>query len=1107
MKPRNSISSRLRMSIATAITFGLLILPSGLFAETETYSSSGTWTCPPGITSISVAVQGGGGGGGGGGSTSGYRGGGGGGGACAFNSALTVEPGVTYTVIVGAGGSAGTTTGAGGAGGASSFSGGVISTLTANGGNGGAVGAASGSTTAGGTASGGAVNRSGGTGAPPKNTASGGGGGGAGTNSNGGNASNATAGSAGTGSPAGGAGGSNGNTVGAGVAGSAPGGGGSGAYRGSGNYAGGAGGAGKITISYINVKANNEDDLNLASSWTALVVPTGSIAEWNNMVTGANTTSLGADLTFSSIKISDPGGLVTINGANTLTLGAAATDIDLSTSTQDLTMNCPLALGAANVWNVASGKTLTVGGGVSGAFAVTKQGTGTVTLSGTNDYTGNTVVSNGTLNITGTLTSAAASLAYGGSAAKTVVNVSNDMTLTMITGGSVANSFAVYNQTAGTVTSVGNANASLTHLANAGGYGYLNLTGGTFRQTTNRFSVTNSTGTVGGAGVVYVGGTGTLDLAGTTSLIIGYAGMPASLTVGPGGTVDRSTGTGNFWLTVNANAYGVLNVAGGDFNTAGSGIRIGNGASSGHAGFVNLAKGTLTLGLNGINGIAAGGSGSLYSNYAGGTLKAANNLTTVVPGSNATLTSTSTVFGPIDNSAAVGNTSQDFAGGLTLDTNGNSVTYGSPLLGATGNGVKQSNISIDAGGSGYIGAPMVQFTGGTGSPAAGYAVMSGGAVAGIVITSPGDYTVDPTGVTLTGGGGTGASITLGALTPNVSDSGLTKINSGTLTLSGANTYSGATLVSGGTLKSSTAGSATSDITVATSAAGGALVASDNGQWINTGDLTLNNNSTLVIDYGSTTPSTGVAPIAIDNFNVGTNLGLKIEGDLASTLAVGQTYPLVHWTTSGPTDGSAFTSILTHRLIGSFSVAGNTLSLTVASNGPISWNTGNGTWNTVTTNWVDGSLAATAYIDPLDAVLFGDASGATGNPTVTLDSALSPSSVTMNSTSHDYTVTGSGGIAGAGGLTLDAANTRTLTLATANTYTGGTNIHGGTLKLTGAGTPGPAGSTVSVSNGALLDLNGTNQSIKFTAAATGVGTVANNSGSGTSTLTLVRNPHH
>ncbi|OYV03972.1 MAG: hypothetical protein CFE26_19360, partial [Verrucomicrobiales bacterium VVV1] len=77
---------------------------------------------------------------------------------------------------------------------------------------------------------------------------------------------------------------------------------------------------------------------------------------------------------------------------------------------------------------------------------------------------------------------------------------------------------------------------------------------------------------------------------------------------------------------------------------------------------------------------------------------------------------------------------------------------------------------------------------------------------------------------------------------------------------------------------------------------------------------------------------------------------------------------------------------------------------------------------------------------------------------------------------------------------------TTILTLANTHTGGTAINAGTLRLSGSGTLGAAGSTVSVSAGGLLDLNGTNQSIKFT-AGTGIGTVANNSGSGTSTLTL------
>jgi autotransporter-associated beta strand protein len=121
------------------------------------------------------------------------------------------------------------------------------------------------------------------------------------------------------------------------------------------------------------------------------------------------------------------------------------------------------------------------------------------------------------------------------------------------------------------------------------------------------------------------------------------------------------------------------------------------------------------------------------------------------------------------------------------------------LLAPAGNGV--ANIPVTSGGAGYLDTPIVTIAGGGGVGATAVAnISSGGAVTNITITSPGTgYTSAPT-VTLFGGGYTSAA-TLG--TANIAANiggGLTKQNSGTLTLSGANTYTGNTTINGGTLE-------------------------------------------------------------------------------------------------------------------------------------------------------------------------------------------------------------------------------------------------------------------------------------------------------------------
>jgi autotransporter-associated beta strand protein len=191
------------------------------------------------------------------------------------------------------------------------------------------------------------------------------------------------------------------------------------------------------------VKANNIDNLALGSSWVGGVAPTSTDrAKWDSTVTGANTTSLGADLTFGGIVIANPTGPVTINPGNTLSLGAGLVDIDLSAATQDLTLNCALSMGAPNVWDVTSGRTLALGGVVSGSAGVTKQGVGTAILSSANTYTGGTAITAGTLKLSGTGTPGAAgsSVAVSSGALLDLNGTNQSIAFTAGTGvGTVAN--------------------------------------------------------------------------------------------------------------------------------------------------------------------------------------------------------------------------------------------------------------------------------------------------------------------------------------------------------------------------------------------------------------------------------------------------------------------------------------------------------------------------------------------------------------------------------------------------------------------------------------------------------------------------------------------
>jgi autotransporter-associated beta strand protein len=108
---------------------------------------------------------------------------------------------------------------------------------------------------------------------------------------------------------------------------------------------------------------------------------------------------------------------------------------------------------------------------------------------------------------------------------------------------------------------------------------------------------------------------------------------------------------------------------------------------------------------------------------------------------------------------------------------------------------------------------------------------------------------------------------------------------------------------------------------------------------------------------------------------------------------------------------------------------------------------NGLWDSgASSNWNNG-VGTVVYTDQ-STVLFNDSNG--GNYAVTLNSTVSPSWVVVNNSLGNYIISGTGAIAGAGALTKSGSGT--LTLSTANSYSGGTFVYGGTLLIDPTSTP-------------------------------------------------------
>ena len=353
-------------------------------------------------------------------------------------------------------------------------------------------------------------------------------------------------------------------------------------------------------------------------------------------------------------------------------------------------------------------------------------------------------------------------------------------------------------------------------------------------------------------------------------------------------------------------------------------------------------------------------------------------------------------------------------------------------------------------------------------------------------------------------GGRNTSSTFGGkIQDSLRPAAITKMGTGTWTLTAWNNYTGPTLISTGAIYGVTGGTiSNSIITVATNAAYGAAtfgvqVASAGGKWIGT-NLVLRSGSALAFNFGTYAPSTTTAPLQLLGGITATNtVALNILG--GSGWTVGGVYPLAKYTSAYIGNGfSAFAlGTLPLRVSGTLSndTANSQIDFVVtAITEPLNWAAGAGNWDIATTaNWKDAAGTTTTYQEQNSlgdqVVLEDNVSGAA--PALTLNTTVSPLSVLVTNNSKAYSIAGTGGIAGAGSLTKQGANT--LTLSTANTFTGGLNLNAGTVIFSaqnnlGAGAINFGGGTLQYNTGNVADISG--QTINFGAGGATINTAGN-----------------
>ncbi|MBL0182567.1 MAG: autotransporter-associated beta strand repeat-containing protein [Chitinophagaceae bacterium] len=746
-----------------------------------------------------------------------------------------------------------------------------------------------------------------------------------------------------------------------------------------------------------------------------------------------------------------------------------------------------------------------ISNGTATSVLLNKSGTGTLTLNGLNTYTGTTTISAGTISIntlqdvsggasslgapttvangTITLVVASSTLKYTGAG-----NSSNRVIATTTDGSSIdASGTGSLTLTGGVTSGGGNDDLELTgtgvgimNSVIATGSGLLDKTGtgtwtfGAANSYTGTTTVSAGTLAYGinnaiSSGAVIISG-GTLDIgtftdnvgtvtltsgiiAGTSGVLTGtsYAMQSGSVSAILAGAVNLTKTTAGTVTMSGANTYtGVTTITTGILSVS----TIGNGGVAGNLGAATNAVGNLVL--NGGTLQYTGATASTNRNYTLGatsTIEVTNaaNTLTISGASNVTANGlTKTGAGTLQLSAANGYT-------------GTTTVSAGTLLYGINNALSSGAVTVNGG----------TFDIATFTDAVGTVTLTSGTIAG-------------TSGVLTG---TSYAMQSGSVTAILGGAGiaLTKTTSGTVTMSGINTYTGITTISAGILSVGTIGNGgvAGNLGAATNAAANLVLGGGTLQY--TG-VTASTNRAFTLTTGTTSTidvATSTENLTISGASAATTGSLIKSGDGALTLSGANAYTGTTTVSAGALIAGAsvtasvagpFGNAATAIIMGNASTTANSSSPSLLTGGAftmartvtvanqattgkysIGGNTdNNSTFSGLITFSQPFSAVQVATTGTNTLTISGGATGGlAGSKTVTFDNAgmITVGTVAMSN--------------GTGTTVVRKINNGTLVMNVANTYTGGTTLDVGGLRLSNTGGAGIAGQALTLNGGSLV----------------------------------------